>query len=80
MTKLTIEECREIEDKVLEVWHRRAKAQGYKPSSKKARELQAEFLFGMFATLDVLTDAETTGKSTISPKVLFSVMRGDYIV
>jgi hypothetical protein len=80
MEHLTIEECRAIEVKVLETWHKRAKAQNYKPDSKKAKELQAEFLFGMFAALDVLTDAETTGESSISPRVLFSVMRGDYIV
>lgn len=80
MKHLTIEECREVEDRVLKVWHARAKAQGYNPKSKKARELQTEFLFSMVAALDVLTDAETTGESSISPRVLFSVMRGDYIV
>lgn len=80
LRKLTIEQCREIEDKVLNVWHRRAKAQGYNPNSKKARELQAEFLIGMAAALDVINDAEETGESTISPRVLFAIMRGDYIV
>jgi hypothetical protein len=79
MIRSTIEECRTIEDKVLKVWHARAKAQGYNPKSKKARELQAEFMFGMVAALDVLTDAETTGESSISPRVMFSVMRGEYI-
>ena len=77
--KLTIEQCREIENKVLNVWHRRAKAQGYNPNSKKSRELQAEFLIGMAAALDVINDAEETGESTISPRVLFAIMRGDYI-
>lgn len=79
MTKLTIEECRKIEDKVLNVWHRRAKVQGYNPNSKKARELQAEFLIGMAAALDVINDSEATGEITISPRVLFAIMRGEYI-
>lgn len=71
--------CREIEDKVLKAWEGRRMAQGYKKTSKKTLDLQYEFLLGMVAALDVLTNAEETGESSISPKIMFSIMRGDYI-
>lgn len=76
MKHLTIEECREIEIKVLEKWFRRAEAQRYKVGHKKTTELQAEFMLGMVAALDILTDADTTGESSISPKIFFSIMQG----
>jgi len=76
---LTTEQCRAIEDKVLEVWKARAERQGHNPKHKKTLDLQAEFFFGMVAALDVLTDAEKTGASSMSPRILFGIMRGDYI-
>jgi len=63
MEKLTIEQCRDLENKVLEAWRKRAQAQGYKKNSKKSLDLQTEFILGMVATLDVLTNAEETGES-----------------
>jgi hypothetical protein len=75
--KLSINQCRSIEDKVLETWKGRAQAQGYR--GVELLRAQAEFLLGMVATLDVINDAEATGQSTISPRVMFGIMRGDYI-
>jgi len=82
LPNLTTEQCREIEDKVLKTWHGRARVQGYNPKTKKARELQAEFMLGMVAALDVLYNAnrgDTVEQSSMSPNVMFSIMRGDYI-
>jgi hypothetical protein len=75
--KLSINQCRSIEDKVIETWKSRAESQGYKGVA--LLRAQAEFLLGMAAALDVINDAEATGQSTISPRVMFGIMRGDYI-
>lgn len=76
---LTTAQCRVIEDKVIAAWERRAKVQGYNKTKQKTKDLQAEFLLGMTAALDVLTLAEESGQSSISPRILFSIIRGEYI-
>ena len=68
-----------VEDAVLKSWESRRFAQGYKFSYKRTAELQAEFILGMVATLDYLLDAEKTRKSSITPKIFFGIMRGEYI-
>jgi hypothetical protein len=42
--------------------------------------MQTEFILGMVSTLDSLSGSETTGKSTISPRVAFSILRNDPLV
>lgn len=76
---LTILQCRAIEDAVLKRWEGRRKFQGWKKECKQTRKLQTEFLLGMVAVTDLLTNAEETNQSSMSPKVMFSIMRGDYI-
>jgi hypothetical protein len=82
MTKLptiTIDQAREIEDLVLAAWEERAKTLGYNPKHKSTAKLQAEFLLGMVATTDILTNAATTKESSVSPRVYFSIIRGEYL-
>lgn len=76
---LTKEQVREIEDLVLKAWETRANTLDYKRKSKTTLKLQAEFLLGMVAVTDILTDAFKTGDSSISPKVWIGIMRGEYI-
>jgi|WetSurSiteA1Bulk_404760.scaffolds.fasta_scaffold51293_2 hypothetical protein len=68
-----------VEKAVLATWERRRLAQGYEFQSKKTRQLQAEFLSGMVATMDVILEAEKTRESSITPKMFFSIIRGEYI-
>ena len=86
MAKLNVENEKDrtellcdVENAVLKSWEARRLAQGYKFSYKRTAELQAEFLLGMVATLDYLLDAEKTRASSITPKIFFGIMRGEYI-
>lgn len=76
---LTKEQVREIEDLVLKAWENRAKMQGYKRESRTTIKLQAEFLLGMVAVTDILTDAYNRDASSVSPKVWIAITRGEYI-
>lgn len=76
---ITIDQARKIEDKVLDIWEGRAKTLDYNPDHKITTKLQAEFLLGMVAVTDILTNAATTKESSISPRVYFSIVRGDYL-
>lgn len=76
---LTKEQVREVEDLVLKAWEGRAKMQGYKRESKTTIKLQAEFLLGMVAVTDILTDAYNRDASSISPKVWIALTRGEYV-
>lgn len=76
---LTKEQVNEIEDLTLKAWEARAKMQGYKRESKTTLKLQAEFLMGMVAVTDILTDAYNRDASSISTKVWIGIQRGEYI-
>lgn len=76
--EFTSEEIHEIENYVIKVFNRRVQEQSYK--GEKLLEMQTEFFLGMVSTLDSLSGAETTGKSTISPRVAFSILRNDPLV
>jgi len=76
---LTIEQARQIEDLVLDAWEGRAKSLLYNPKHKSTIKLQVEFLMGMVVTMDILTNAAETKQSSVSPKVLLNIWRGNYI-
>lgn len=75
--KLTGEQKRMLEDDVLKTWEGRALNQGLKIGSKREKALKYEFLLGMVATLDVFEEARKTGQSSISPRIMFGIMRGE---
>jgi hypothetical protein len=76
--EFTSEEIHEIENYVIKAFERRAQVQGYE--GKKLLDMQGEFVLGMVSALDSLSGAETTGKSTISPRVAFSFVRNETLV
>ena len=69
----------DAEAAVLKAWERRRFAQGWPKNHKTTRKTQSEYLMGMVATMDFILNAEETKESSISPHVMFSIMRGDYI-
>lgn len=74
---VTTAQIRELEDKVLTRWEGRRQHQGYSKTTKTGKQLQCEFLMGMLAAFEAIYgDGE---KSLISPRIMFSIMRGDYI-
>lgn len=74
----TPHEIHEIENHVIKEFNLRSQAQGY--NGKKLLEMQTEFVLGMVSTLDALSGAKTTGKSTISPRIAFSILRSEPLV
>lgn len=76
-TRPTPEQVAVIEDNVLERWEQRRVQLGYSKTTKTGKAHQMEFLMGMVATLEAIYGNEDG--SLISPRVMFSIMRGDYI-
>lgn len=72
---LTKEAKEETLNEVLKTFERRANAQTYK--GKKRLEMQGEFILGAVALLDAI--AKNPTQSQITPKIMFGIMRGEYI-
>jgi hypothetical protein len=73
---LSPERAKEFEIEILKVWKNRAYHLSLNPKHKKTKEFQVEFLVGAYAALDQLGKLPT---SSITPRIAFSIMRGDYI-
>jgi hypothetical protein len=74
-------ESKEVKEKlfneVIKKFEGRRKVQKWKLGSKKALDMQREFVLGAIALLDTLSpDKEHT---TISPRIYFDMIRGNYL-
>lgn len=62
---------------VLKKFEARREAQGWKFGSKKAMDMQREFMMGVVALLDILSPDKE--HSTITPRLYFEIIRGHYL-
>lgn len=72
MTNTTI--TNEQHNHLVDVFTRRMQQLGIKPTSKKFIELQTEFFMGAIALMDIGKE-----KSSVSPHIYISILRGDII-
>jgi hypothetical protein len=75
----TVTEKARIEDEVLKTWESRRLAQGYKKEHKRTKELQCEFMLGMVAAMDAISHSHERNETTMSLRVMFGIMRGEYL-
>lgn len=73
---LSPERAKEFEIEILKAWKNRAYTQRWNPKHKKTKELQCEFLIGAYAALDKLSKLPET---SMTPYIVFTIMRGDYV-
>ena len=75
----------ELENELIKKFESRRQMIYNSKSDKKAGEMQAEFMLGAVACLDIIVgNADTSedypnGMSCISPNVMISIMRGEYL-